>query len=138
MGKITYFEGLEQHGFPAEHMRVGADGGIGVKHMSVPDAEVIGMLGSGGMARTHMQSFTLVRNIRKVKVFSPTPANREAFAAEMRALYGIEVETCDRPENREEYNRRWRARRLLELLQQRREHVSASPQPSAPQFNCPD
>ena len=81
-----------------QHMRVGADGGIGVKHMSVPDAEVIGMLGSGGMARTHMQSFTLVRNIRKLKVFSPTPANREAFATEMRATYGIEVETCDRPE----------------------------------------
>ncbi len=81
-----------------QHMRVGADGGIGVKYMSNPDAEVIGMLGSGGMARTHMQSFTLARKIRKLKVFSPTPANREAFAAEMRALYGIEVETCDAPE----------------------------------------
>src|SRR6266508_4618089 len=33
-----------------QHMRVGGDGGIGVKYMANPDAEVIGMLGSGGMA----------------------------------------------------------------------------------------
>ena len=32
-----------------QHMRVGADGGIGVKYMASPDAEVVGMLGSGGM-----------------------------------------------------------------------------------------
>ena len=81
-----------------QHMRVGADGGIGVKLMSNPDAEVIGLVGSGGMARTHMMAFTHVRKIRKVQVFSPTKANREAFAAEMRALYGIEVVVCDAPE----------------------------------------
>ncbi len=81
-----------------QHMRVGADGGIGVKYMSNPQSEVIGMIGSGGMARTHMQAFTHVRNIRKLKVFSPTRAHRENFAAEMRTLYGIEVETCDAPE----------------------------------------
>ena len=36
-----------------QHMRVGADGGIGVKYMARADAEVVGMLGSGGMARAH-------------------------------------------------------------------------------------
>lgn len=82
-----------------QHMRVGADGGIGVKYMARKDAEVIGMLGSGGMSRTHMQAFTAVRNIKKVQVFSPTKSNREAFAAEMRALYGIEVVVCDKPED---------------------------------------
>ena len=81
-----------------QHMRVGGDGGIGVKYMANEDAEVIGMLGSGGMARTHMQAFTRVRKIRKLQVFSPTKANRDAFAAEMKQTYGIEVVTCDRPE----------------------------------------
>lgn len=82
-----------------QHMRVGGDGGIGVKYMSKSDAEVVGMLGSGGMARTHMQSFTAVRDIKKLQVFSPTRKNREAFAAEMRDLYGIEVQVCDKPED---------------------------------------
>ncbi len=81
-----------------QHMRVGGDGGIGVKYMANADAEVVGMLGSGGMARTHMQAFTRVRSIRKLQVFSPTKAHRETFAAEMRDRHGIEVQVCDRPE----------------------------------------
>jgi ornithine cyclodeaminase/alanine dehydrogenase-like protein (mu-crystallin family) len=83
-----------------QHMRVGADGGIGTKYMAREDASVIGMLGSGGMSRTHMAAFMYVRpNLKKLQVFSPTKANREAFGQEMRALYGIEVQICDRPED---------------------------------------
>jgi alanine dehydrogenase len=81
-----------------QHMRVGGDGGIGVKYMANEDAEVVGMLGSGGMSRTHMQAFMQVRNIRKLQVFSPTKANREKFAEEMRARYNIEVKVCSNPE----------------------------------------
>ena len=81
-----------------QHMRVGADGGIGVKHLARRDAEVVGMLGSGGMARTHMEAFACVRKLRKLQVFSPTRANREAFGREMAARHGIEVQVCDAPE----------------------------------------
>lgn len=81
-----------------QHMRVGADGGIGVKYMSRKNAEVIGMLGSGGMSRSNMHAITCVRNIKKLQVFSPTKANREKFAEEMRAEYGIEVVVCSKPE----------------------------------------
>ena len=79
-------------------MRVGADGGIGVKYLANEDAEVVGMLGSGGMARTHMEAFTRVRKIEKLQVFSPTRENRERFAREMAAKYNIEVKVCNRPE----------------------------------------
>ena len=82
-----------------QHMRVGADGGIGVKYLAKPGAAVVGMLGSGGMARTHMQAFTRVRDIKKLQVFSPTRANCEAFGREMAASYNIEVEVCDRAED---------------------------------------
>lgn len=81
-----------------QHMRVGADGGIGVKYMANEDAEVVGMLGSGGMARAHMQAFAAVRRIRKLQVFSPTRENRERFGREMAARYGVEVRVCERPE----------------------------------------
>jgi alanine dehydrogenase len=82
-----------------QHMRVGADGGIGVKYLAKANAEVVGILGSGGMARTHMRAFTLVRDIKKLQVFSPTRENRERFAREMAASYNIEVVACDRPED---------------------------------------
>ena len=81
-----------------QHMRVGADGGIGVKYMSRKNSEVVGMIGSGGMARTHLDAFMCVRNIKKVKVFSPTQANREHFAEEIRNKHGLEVIVCNEPE----------------------------------------
>ncbi len=81
-----------------QHMRVGADGGLGVKYMARKDAEVVGMLGSGGMARAHMEAFTQVRNIKRLQVYSPTPGNRQRFGDAMAQQYGIEVQVCDRPE----------------------------------------
>jgi alanine dehydrogenase len=81
-----------------QHMRVGADGAIGAKYMARKDARVLGMLGSGGMARSHVEALRCVRDIRKLQVFSPTRANREAFGREMAAKYGLEVVVCDSPE----------------------------------------
>jgi alanine dehydrogenase len=81
-----------------QHMRVGADGGIGVKYMAREDAKIVGMLGSGGMARTHMEALMVVRpGIKKLQVFSPTPANCEAFGRKIRDKFGIEVVVCDNP-----------------------------------------
>src|SRR6476660_8750957 len=82
-----------------QHMRVGGDVGIGVKYLANEDAAVVGILGSGGMARTHMQAFTRVRTIKKLQVFSPTKENREAFGREMAQKYNIEVQVCGRPED---------------------------------------
>lgn len=83
-----------------QHMRVGGDGGLGVRHMAREDAEVVGMLGSGGMAHTHVLSFLRARPaIRLLKVYSPTRANREAFAARVAREHGIEAVACDRPED---------------------------------------
>lgn len=81
-----------------QHMRVGGDGAIGVKYLARRDAEVVGMLGSGGMARSHVEAFLCVRHIRKLQVFSPTRAHREDFGREMRERHGIEVTVCDAPE----------------------------------------
>ncbi len=74
-----------------QHMRVGAGAGIGAKHLAKKDASTVGMLGSGGMARTFLEAFCAVRPIRACKVFSPTKANREGFAREMSKQLGIEV-----------------------------------------------
>jgi ornithine cyclodeaminase/alanine dehydrogenase-like protein (mu-crystallin family) len=74
-----------------QHMRVGADSGIGAKYMAREDAEVIGMIGSGGMARSHIESFLLARKIKRVQVYSPTKEHREAYAKEISEKYGLEV-----------------------------------------------
>lgn len=75
-----------------QHMRVAAGAGIGAKHLARKDAKVVGMLGSGGMARTYLEAFCTVRPaIEKVKVYSPTRKNREAYADEMSEKLGLEV-----------------------------------------------
>ena len=80
-----------------QHLRVAADGAIGTRIMARPDSKVLGLLGSGGMARSHVEALLHVRPIERIQVFSPTRANREAFAAEMRALHGVEVVVHDDP-----------------------------------------
>ncbi len=78
-----------------QHMRVGADSAIGVKLVARDDAEVLGMLGSGGMARSHVEALLAVRDIRRVQVYSPTRAHRERYAAEMSDRHGLEAVAVD-------------------------------------------
>ena len=80
-----------------QHMRVGADSGIGAKYMAREDAEVVGMIGSGGMARSHVESFLLARKIKKIQVYSPTKTNRDAYAREISEKYGLDVKAVDNP-----------------------------------------
>ena len=75
-----------------QHMRVGGCAGLGAKYLAREDAGVVGMVGSGGMARTYLEAFNAVRRIEKVKVYSPTPAHREAYAEEMSEQLGIPIE----------------------------------------------
>jgi alanine dehydrogenase len=78
-----------------QHMRVGGAAGIGTRLLAREDASVVGMIGSGGMARTFLEAYAVVRKLTKVKVFSRTPANREKYAAEMSKLLGVDVVPVD-------------------------------------------
>jgi alanine dehydrogenase len=80
-----------------QHMRVGGGAGIGAKYLAREDSHIVGMLGSGGMARTFLEAFKCVRDVRLCKVYSPTPAHREAFAEEMSRRLNIEVRAVDDP-----------------------------------------
>ena len=81
-----------------QHMRVGGGAGLGVKYLARKNAKSVGFLGSGGMARTYLHAFCAVRGIERVKVYSPTKANRERYAQEMRERLNIAVDAVDSPE----------------------------------------
>jgi alanine dehydrogenase len=78
-----------------QHMRVGGGAGLGAKYLARADAHIVGMLGSGGMARTYLEAFTCVRDIKQCRIYSPNREHREAFAAEMAATCKIEVVPVD-------------------------------------------
>ena len=81
-----------------QHVRVGATSALSAKYLARADSRTLGIMGSGGMARSHAQAVCQVRPINKIKVYSLTPANRKAFAKEMTGRLDMEVEAVDRPE----------------------------------------
>ena len=82
-----------------QHMRVGGCAGLGAKYLSREDSSVIGLFGSGGMARTYLLAFNEARKIREVKVFSPTKKNREAYASEMSQKLGVKITPVEQPDD---------------------------------------
>jgi ornithine cyclodeaminase/alanine dehydrogenase-like protein (mu-crystallin family) len=74
-----------------QHLRVAANAAIGAKYLAKPDAKVLGMLGSGGMARSFAETLSVVRPIKTIKVFSPTKINGEKYAREIAVKVGCEV-----------------------------------------------
>jgi alanine dehydrogenase len=78
-----------------QHMRVAGGAGLGVKYLARQDSHVVGMIGSGGMARTYLEAFAAVRKITKVKVYSPNRGNAELYAKEMSERFNIEVAPVD-------------------------------------------
>jgi alanine dehydrogenase len=74
-----------------QHMRVAGGAGLGVKYLARPNSESVGMIGSGGMARTYLEAFAAVRKITKVKVYSPHRDNAKLYAQEMSKKFNIEV-----------------------------------------------
>lgn len=74
-----------------QHARVGATAALGVRRLARPDAQVVGIIGAGGMARTYLEGFAAVRPVRECRVYSRSAANREAFATEMSRSLGVPV-----------------------------------------------
>jgi alanine dehydrogenase len=74
-----------------QHTRVGATVGVACDQLAHGDASTIGILGSGGMARSFARAFALVRDVESITVYSPTRDHREAYAEEMSEELGVDI-----------------------------------------------
>ena len=61
-------------------MRTAAVSAVATKCLARPEASVLGMLGAGVQARSHLEALRLVRTFREIRVWSPR--NARAFAKE--------------------------------------------------------
>jgi alanine dehydrogenase len=67
-------------------VRTAAASAVSVRQLARPGAKVLGILGSGVQARSHLDALRLVREFREVRAWSPTPEHLRQFATETGAL----------------------------------------------------
>ena len=78
--------------------RVAATAGLAAREMARRDARVVGILGSGTMARAYALAYAAVREIEQFKVYSPNPEHRTAFARWITEKTECAAQALDHPE----------------------------------------
>ena len=79
-------------------IRVGATTGVAVDKVAREDVSELGLFGTGRQARANCEAICTARpSIKRVKVYSPTRQNREAFPNEV-SLPGVEIIPVKSPE----------------------------------------
>lgn len=82
---------------PLQRNRVAATSAVGIKRLARRAADTLGLLGTGFQAEGQALATALVRRLKKIKVFSPNPDHRKAFARKMWRLTGVETIAVDEP-----------------------------------------
>ena len=72
-------------------MRTGGASGVATRLMARAEARVVGVLGSGGQARTQLMAMKAARPVERFLVYGRDATRRETFCAEMTQTLGIEV-----------------------------------------------
>lgn len=70
-------------------IHTGAIGGVAIKYMAQPGAEIAAVIGTGRQAATQIEAAARVRNLREIRVFSRSPETRSAFAEMIAARTGV-------------------------------------------------
>lgn len=81
-----------------QRVRVAGTSALAARHLARPDAKILGIFGSGWQAGAHLPAMCAVREIRQIKIYSPTKANRDTFAEEMEKKVRVHVEAVESPE----------------------------------------
>lgn len=79
-------------------IRTAASSAVAVNALAADAKFKIAILGSSSVARGHLHALYATGRIESVRVYSPTPENREKFAHDFSELYGIDIEAVSSPE----------------------------------------
>lgn len=74
-----------------QRIRVGALYALAADYLARSDSTDVGLIGSGWQAGGQVLGLCCIRNIKRVRVYSPNRANRIRFAREMEQTLGIEL-----------------------------------------------
>ncbi|MFQ5683155.1 MAG: ornithine cyclodeaminase family protein [Candidatus Binatia bacterium] len=80
------------------YMRVGVTSALAAKALSRQDSRVVGLFGTGQLARRQIPALCLVRPIEKVYVYSPNPDHRHAYCRQIQPLVDAELVETGNPQ----------------------------------------
>jgi alanine dehydrogenase len=78
-----------------QRLRVGASSALATREMARPDARTVGLIGAGAQAASQLLGLARVRELERVRVYSPTPERRQTFATDMSGQLELPVEAVD-------------------------------------------
>jgi ornithine cyclodeaminase/alanine dehydrogenase-like protein (mu-crystallin family) len=78
-----------------QRLRVGASSALATREMARADARTVGLVGAGAQATAQLTGLATVRELERVRVYSPTAARRHAFARDMTGRLGVPVDAVD-------------------------------------------
>jgi ornithine cyclodeaminase len=78
--------------FALGQLRTGGISGVATRWLALPEADEMGLIGSGHQALAQLAAVAAVRRLKRVRVFSPNPEHRAAFAARAAEELDLRVE----------------------------------------------
>ncbi|MGY9004518.1 MAG: ornithine cyclodeaminase family protein [Alphaproteobacteria bacterium] len=81
--------------FALGQMRTASLSSVATKWCSVEDADEMAIMGSGHQALPQVAGIASVRKLKRVRVWSRTPANRDEFVGQLRDAFDFEIVACD-------------------------------------------
>ena len=63
--------------------RTAAVSAVSTRFLAKPDASTLAIIGSGVQARSHLEAYQLVRQLKEVRIWSPKQRSREQFVEDM-------------------------------------------------------
>ena len=78
-----------------QKLRVAGASAIAARYLARKESKVMALLGSGWQASAHLITLCKVRDLRRVKVYSPTPKSRHRFVSEMAGAVSAEVKAAE-------------------------------------------
>ncbi len=74
-----------------QKLRVAGASAIAARYLARKNSSTMALLGSGWQASAHLVTMSMIRDLKRVKVFSPTPESRQKFVEEWRGKVSAEL-----------------------------------------------
>lgn len=75
-------------------IRTGAASGLATRILARQDAATLAIIGAGTQGSSHLEAMTLVRDIKKVRIYDYLPERADAFARRESVAHSLQIETA--------------------------------------------